>query len=516
MARKKDAETVKYERELRAQRIKQADIRTKEEATKSAANASKLAAEKKAAWNKAAASNKSKSSSNSSSKKDDKQASAGSDVKTVTKIMNGHVVNLVVNNKSSKKETAAEEKANAKERTKMRSLDKRIKGDSTKSLTKHADSLSDKVKNTAHKIGKAEEAIRNNQKIQDSYQDYLNAKGGAAGSANENIKAIDSKIADITKQIAKSKRKSEKESLQKRIDSLNNDRKKDVDTIAKFNNGSEYQSWLAKNKRATASIKQMKKSISAMKIRKSRYKDELSHYKKEINRQKDAKQKHLEKKNKGNIEKKIKDDTDSITKRKQKLTYIYRDDCKSDTLIKLLETSPSEQNQVNAPQKSIDSGLPLEHFIQNSGLTLSGQYAIYEPTYAKRVSVYNTLRKWQNDGVAIHIRGFTHWDHVLISSLSRSTAAESNGNALILNIEMQHARVAKIQYAKQAQGKKHKAKGSKKAGTSKTKHRSVKIKPGMTYSQVSAKMGIKVSELRKLNPKYKDMSLPVGGKMEVS
>lgn len=194
----------------------------------------------------------------------------------------------------------------------------------------------------------------------------------------------------------------------------------------------------------------------------------------------------------------------------EKFTTIRRSDMADPTVFKLVETDPSESSSNDVATKPIDGAETETNFIAQNDREYTATFYLMGKDLADCNAQYQKLYDWSYQYEFV-VDGFSHWEHALITSISKSTDSGSAGNGLIVTITFSYARQAQIKYMRRKPAVKHKA-PSKKHKSKKRKRRYIRVKPGMTYWQISRKTGVSLSKIMKMN-RWKATALPVGVKV---
>ena len=194
-------------------------------------------------------------------------------------------------------------------------------------------------------------------------------------------------------------------------------------------------------------------------------------------------------------------------------TMIYRTDMQDSQVFELIETSPTETVSNDVATKPIDGQTVETNFIAHSSMEYSATFYLKGEDFNDCDNKYKQLLDWSYQ-YELTVDGFSRWKHAYITSIGKSTDQTINSNGLIVNITFTYARQAQIKYKKVTKGKtKHKAGTKKTSGSRKGKKgRYIKVKPGMTYSQIARKTGTPLATIMKMN-KWKATSLPIGVKV---
>lgn len=192
---------------------------------------------------------------------------------------------------------------------------------------------------------------------------------------------------------------------------------------------------------------------------------------------------------------------------------IYRTDMQDNSVFKLIETSPSETASNDVATKPIDGSTVETNFISQSSLEYTATFYLVGENFQDCDAQYNKLRDWSYQ-YEFTINGFSRWQHAFITSIAKSTDSTIAKNAMIVTITFSYARQAQIKYKTITKSKKkHKAATKKTSGSRKGKKgRYIKVKPGMTYWQISRKTGVPLATIMKMN-KWKATALPIGVKV---
>lgn len=369
-----------------------------------------------------------------------------------------------------------------------------IAGYSNKKLTSALNSTKAKRNADAAKITSINKSITTKQKIIDKVDDYFQN----VSQYNANKEAYDAKeklIGQLDKQLKETKSKSKQKKIKSKIKSAKTDAAKAAKTMKTIAASKGYRTEYAKKIKAWAAIANLKKTRTSYTARKTSVTKHYGALKKERDKRKAATFKKLQKKNGSAIAKKIKANKKVKWSGNVGHTAIYRADLKTSRVFFLAEQQPSETNDSNVAQYPVDNSDPRTNYQQRSSKTLTGTYMIFGDTFAKANDQYSILQGWARKGVEVAIKGFSHWTHGYLQSVGKSRDTPYK-NAIALTITFNYAQKAKISYKKKTKGKK-----DTKKGNSKSTKNTVTIKSGMSLYAIAKHYDVKVSELKKRNPK---------------
>lgn len=369
-----------------------------------------------------------------------------------------------------------------------------IAGYSNKKLTSALNSAKAKRNADAAKITSINKSITAEQKTIDKVDDYF--QDVSQYNANKEAYAAKKTLIDqLDKQLKETKSKSKHKKINSEIKSAKADAAKAAKAMKAIAASKGYQTKYAKKINAQAAIKNLKKTKTSYTTRKASITKHYVALKKEVEKRKANAFKKLQKKNSTAIAKKIKANkkvkwSDSVGH-----TAIYRADLKTSRVFLLAEQQPSETNDSNVAQYPVDKADPRTNYQQRSSKTLSGTYMIFGETFEKANDQYEILQGWARKGIEVVVKGFSHWSHGYLQSVGKSRDTPYK-NAIALTITFNYAQKAKISYKKKTKGKR-----DTKKGNSKRTARTVTIKSGMSLYAIAKHYGVKVSELKKRNPK---------------
>lgn len=374
-----------------------------------------------------------------------------------------------------------------------------------KSLASQIAAAKKKYDKANRKVTDIQKAIKEQQKIIDKANDYLSKTNGyntvkaAYNAAKADYKKIKAKY-DKAKPKNKSKYKDKVKTAKGKMKSAWKDLKKikySTSAQIQFNN-------LAS---ATKKIEAYKKSLGpAKEARKNAKKkwDALRNKKASKNK---AAAKKKQKKNKAAISSKIK------KQRKKKLapqTALYRADLKTSSVCFLGEISPTESNDADGPTNAVDSGDPRTNYSVRTSKTLSGTYYLFatggktnNQRWANIDKHFESLQKWQREGLELCIRGFSKWAHVYMTNISK-VSENKDQNALQLSITFSYKKGADVVYRKKKtvdnnHGTNTVTSGSDSKNNGNSKKKYHKIIWGDTYWGLARHYHTSVSKLQKLN-----------------
>ena len=369
-----------------------------------------------------------------------------------------------------------------------------IAGYSNKKLTSALNSAKAKRNADAAKITSINKSITSKQKIIDKVDDYFQN----VSQYNANKEAYDAKeklIDRLDKQLKKTKSKSKQKKIKGGIKSAKTDAAKAAKTMKTIAASKGYRTEYAKKIRAWAAIKNLKKTRTSYAARKKSATGIYTALKRERDNRKATAFNNLQNKNSNTITKKINKNKKIKWSNNVGHTAIYRADLKTSRVFFLAEQQPSETNDSNVAQYPVDNSDPRTNYQQRSSRTLTGTYMIFGDTFAKADDQYSILQNWARKGVEVVVKGFSHWTHGYLQSVGKSRDTPYK-NAIALTITFNYAQKAKISYKKKTKGKR-----DTKKGNSKRARNMVTIKSGMSLYVIAKHYGVKVSELKKRNPK---------------
>jgi len=354
-----------------------------------------------------------------------------------------------------------------------------------------------KVKSDAKKISNTQSTITSDQKVIDKADDYLKKQNGYE-TRKAAYDAIAKQIDNQQKFLAEAKKAKDKKPIQEKIKALQKTQKAAYADLKKVTSSASYQAQLKKQSSARTSLKAAKKKLTNEKKHKAKDKKKLSGLKTEVAKRKASAKKKKQKANLTKIRSKIK------AHKKQPLvgqTALYRADLMSSAVYFLGEVQPTETDTNEVSSIGVDNSDPRAGKSTRTSKELSGTYYLIGKNYAAVCKQFNAIQKLQRTDKEFVIKGFSNWNHVKISSLSKTVSGTARENALELSITFTYVKQAKILYGKKKKKTKKKGatKSGKKSGTSKSKYRSYTVKSGDTYWGLAQKFKTSVATLTKLN-----------------
>lgn len=369
-----------------------------------------------------------------------------------------------------------------------------IAGYSNKKLKSALNSARAKRNADAAKITSINKNITAKQKIIDKVDDYFQN----VSQYNSNKDAYAAKKAQIdklNKQLKETKSKSKHKKINSEIKSAKVDAAKAAKSMKAIADSKGYRTEYAKKIKAQAAITNLRKTRTSYITRKKSATGSYTALKREVNKRKAKAFENLQKKNSSAITKKIKANKKIKWSDNVGHTAIYRADFKTSRVFFLAERQPSETSDSNVAQYPVDKSDPRTNYQQQSSKTLTGTYMIFGDTFAKADDQYSILQGWARKGVEVAVKGFSRWTHAYLQSVGKSRDIPYK-KAIALTITFSYAQKAKISYKKKTKGKRDTRKGN-----SKSNKNTITIKSGMSLYAIAKHYGVKVSELKKLNPK---------------
>lgn len=299
-----------------------------------------------------------------------------------------------------------------------------------------------KVKSDAKKISNTQSTITSDQKVIDKADDYLKKQNGYE-TRKAAYDAIAKQIDDQQKLLAKAKKSKDKKSIQEKIKALQKTQKAAYADLKKVTSSASYQAQLKKQSSARTSLKAAKKKLTNEKKHKAKDKKKLSSLKTEVAKRKASAKKKKQKANLAKIRSKIK------THKKQPLvgqTALYRADLMSSAVYFLGEVQPTETDTNEVSSIGVDNSDPRAGKSTRTSKELSGTYYLFGKNYAAVCKQFNAIQKLQRTDKEFVIKGFSNWNHVKISSLSKTVSGTARENALELSITFTYVKQAKILY----------------------------------------------------------------------
>ena len=382
----------------------------------------------------------------------------------------------------------------------------------TKQLNNEYTKFKKKVKTDATGIKNAQATITKQQKVIDDTDNFLSKQNGYKTKKAAYDK-VTSDIAAAKKDLAKAKTTAKRKPIQKKIDQLVKTQKSAYTDLKKVTSSKDYQKQLGKQKTARTALNSAKAKLSHLKSKKKKDKSSYNDYKAEKAKRAAAAKRKKQRANLSKIKSKIK------AQKKRPLvghTALYRADLMSSTVYFLGEVQPTETDTSEVTSIGVDNSDPRAGKSTRTSKELSGTYYLFGKNFAAACKQFNAIQKLQRLDTEFVIKGFSNWNHVKISSISKTVSGVARDNALELSITFEYVKQANILYgkAKKKTKKKGAKKGSKKGGTDSGKYRSHTVKSGETYWGLAQKFKTTVATLTKLNGKYTKTMFP-GHKLKI-
>lgn len=364
-------------------------------------------------------------------------------------------------------------------------------------LSKRLKSAKSAVSTDASGIAKENAIVKKQQGIMDKTDDYLNKTNGYKTKKGA-YDSITKQISDAETKLKKTKKAADKKKLQTSIDKMKKAQKAAFTDLKKLTSSKGYQEQLKKQSTARRTANKAKNKISSLKTKKLTDKAKLKALKKEYNARKAEARHKLQVANKAKID-------DKIAKRKELplmgQTALYRADLMKSTVFFLGEVQPTETDANETTSIGVDKSDPRAGKSTRTTKELSGTYWLQGKNYAAVSKQFAALQKLQRLDTEFVIRGFSHWNHVKMASISKTVSGVPKDTGLELSITFDYVKQANILYEKKKKKTKSKGavKSSKKNGTDKGKYKSHTVKSGDTYWDLAKKYHTTVAELTKLN-----------------
>lgn len=366
-----------------------------------------------------------------------------------------------------------------------------------KQLTSEYNKNKKKVKTDATGIKNTQTTITKQQAVIDKTDDFLSKQNGYKTRKAAYDHAAKT-VTDLQKQLAKAKTAKDKKSITAKIKDAKKDQTAAYKDLKKVTSSKSYQTKLSEQSKARRALKNAKKKLANLKSKKKKDKAAYNVYKKEKAKRAAAAKRKKQKANLSKIKSKIK------AHKKQPLvgqTALYRADLMSSVVYFLGEVQPTETDTSEVTSIGVDNSDPRAGKSTRTSKELSGTYWLFGKSYAAACKQFNAIQKLQRLDTEFVIKGFSNWNHVKISSISKTVSGLARSNALELSITFEYVKQGKILYgkAKKKTKKKGAVKSTKKKGSDKGKYKSYTVKSGDTYWGLAQKNHTTVATLTKLN-----------------
>lgn len=370
--------------------------------------------------------------------------------------------------------------------TRIRSATKRW-ANKVQSISKRLNNKKALINSLNRQISKIDNAINN--------PEYLNVK-----NKYENIVAQEN---DIKQKLAKTKSKGAKNRLNNQLTNLKAKAHPIYAKMKEIARKKGLSKEFAKRRRLRRNRNAINHLIASLKNQQKTANAKVAYYRKVLYERSSA---YIRKRNEPIIAQRLKQ------AKGKGVTTLYRTDMQDATVFQLIETSPSETDSNDVATKPVDNGHGIEtNVVSRNSMEYSATYYIQGDSFAQLDAEFHKLMDWSSL-YEFTVSGFTRWNHAYITSIGKSTESGIAGNGMILNITFDYLRQAKIQYKKITKSKlKHKSGAKKSIGRSGGR-RYIRVKPGMTYWQISKRMHVPIKKLEKMN-RWHSRSIPVGSKV---
>lgn len=364
-------------------------------------------------------------------------------------------------------------------------------------LKKQETKYNQAVKSDATAIKTVNTTIKKQQGIMDKTDDYLGKTNGYKTKKGA-YDSITKQISDAETKLKKAKKSADKKKIQSQITKLKKAQTSAFSDLKKLTSSKGYQAQLSKQSKARRALKKAKNKLASLKSKKSTDKKRLAAYKKEVKKRQLAARRKTQAANRTKIDEKI-EEHKKLPLNGQ--TALYRADLMKSTVFFLGEVTPTETNTNETTSIGVDRSDPRAGKSTRTSKELSGTYWLQGKNYADVSKQFTALQKLQRIDTEFAIRGFSHWNHAKISSISKTVSGVPKEDALELSITFEYVKPAKILYEKKKKKTKNKGavKSTKKTGTDSGKYRSHTVKSGDTYWDLAQKFHTTVAELTKLN-----------------